>query len=601
MPRVKLPNGQALNFPEGTSEEVMRNAIYRNFPEYATQSTNKKEITQNENTQQGFFNKLPRNIGAGLLEAARGIGNIPHALHLPYAPHFEETDFGKMLGLTGAATLSDKLIQGLAQFAPAIAAPEAQLGRAGQLIEKIPKAGKFIKSAIGNALPTSVYTATQEEESPFSEAAKAGATTLPFTALSQAIATKNPLIKALARAGLAGAGGGAGYLGAEALGLPKTAQLAAGGAGALLGGIGKNPKLEAQRQIKSAAKGTNYQDKLAAAERLGLTHLTPAEATGSPYLGAIQGNIGKSEDSSKLLYERGAARIESEKKAIDKLLNTTFEKEKMEPEVARLYKEAGSKMVPEDALESLKDNEVYKRAKNVAENKTAFKEGLKGVPENSIAYQDIINRSLNDMIQSAIKKGNNDEARIMKQTQKHFLNKLDEVSPEFKEARALHERKEVRKTIEKAFDAKDMRGTTMYKVIENKTKYEDLLHHLRNVPAAQEQLKDMRLVFKDLINPPTVRTAAGKTSSGVNQERSTGKYYAEMLKQAFSGGKRDKMLVDLITNPKWAQDLKKIKDISNGKERAIKAINLLGKVTATENVKDKKQRPLEIELVKKIE
>lgn len=113
--------------------------------------------------EQGFFNKLPRNIAAGLSEAARGIGNVPHALGLPYAPHFEETDFGKMFGIKEEPTLSDKIIQSLAQFIPGIAAPEANLGRAGELIGQIPKAGKFLKGAIGQAIPQAAYGATQNE------------------------------------------------------------------------------------------------------------------------------------------------------------------------------------------------------------------------------------------------------------------------------------------------------------------------------------------------------------------------------------------------------------------------------------------------------
>ena len=32
-----------------------------------------------------------RNLASGGLEGLRGIGNIPHQLHLPYAPYFEPT------------------------------------------------------------------------------------------------------------------------------------------------------------------------------------------------------------------------------------------------------------------------------------------------------------------------------------------------------------------------------------------------------------------------------------------------------------------------------------------------------------------------------
>jgi outer membrane lipoprotein SlyB len=139
-----------------------------------------------EPQEQGFFRKLLPNIHAGLLEGARGIGNIPHLLHLPNAPYFEPTDFSKMTGITGPETLSDKLIQGLAQFAPSIAAPEAQLGRVGETIEKIPKFGRFLKSATSIAVPQAAYGAIQNE-SPLQGALEGGLGSLGGSALGALI------------------------------------------------------------------------------------------------------------------------------------------------------------------------------------------------------------------------------------------------------------------------------------------------------------------------------------------------------------------------------------------------------------------------------
>ncbi len=65
----------------------------------------KKEKTAYK--EQGFFNKLPRNIGAGLSEALRGFANIGHGLHIPGAPYFPEEDYSKQYGLTGEPTFSD--------------------------------------------------------------------------------------------------------------------------------------------------------------------------------------------------------------------------------------------------------------------------------------------------------------------------------------------------------------------------------------------------------------------------------------------------------------------------------------------------------------
>lgn len=109
--------------------------------------------------------RIGKNLAAGGLEGLRGIGNIPHKLHLPNAPHFGKTNFSKMMGLPDELNLSDKLIQGMAQFAPAMAIPGANLGRAGKLIESLPKMGKFLRGALEQAIPQAGYGASQNDNS----------------------------------------------------------------------------------------------------------------------------------------------------------------------------------------------------------------------------------------------------------------------------------------------------------------------------------------------------------------------------------------------------------------------------------------------------
>ncbi len=170
--RVKLPTGEIGEFPDSMSHEQIESVLQKQFG--------------GPQEEQGFFNKLPRNIGAGLLEGARGIGNIPHMLHLPNAPYFEQTDFGKMTGLTGDPTLSDKIIQGISQFAPSIALPGANIGRAGQAIGNIPKIGKFAQGAVEQAIPQAAYGATQNEN-PLIGAAEGGLGSVAGSALGLAL------------------------------------------------------------------------------------------------------------------------------------------------------------------------------------------------------------------------------------------------------------------------------------------------------------------------------------------------------------------------------------------------------------------------------
>lgn len=112
MPQVNLPNGQTLNFPEGMSDDEMRQAIYSNFPEYKTGGDSQAEPDEAQGVggmardalagaasgvggavQEAF--KLPGqamaagkevlthplrsalNVGAGIGEGAEGLANLP--------------------------------------------------------------------------------------------------------------------------------------------------------------------------------------------------------------------------------------------------------------------------------------------------------------------------------------------------------------------------------------------------------------------------------------------------------------------------------------------------------------------------------------------
>ena len=539
-----------------------------------------------------------RNLASGGLEGLRGIGNIPHQLHLPNAPYFEPTDFNKMVGLSGEPSLSDKLIQGAAQFAPALIAPEANLGKVGKAIESIPKAGKYLKSIVGNAIPQGLYSATQEEKTPLSTGLQAGASTAPFSAAMTAIGARNPYARALGKLGLGALGAGAGYLGANALDLPKSAQYGAAALGAGTGLIGRNPRDKFLEKVAEQAKGSNYIEKLDAAKRLGLSHLTPGEATGSPYLMGIEGGLSRSEGGSKNLYDAGIKRNAQEKEAINKLFET-IHPEQLDSKVKDLYTKAYEQKVPEEALKELKDNEVFKKAEKIVETKPAFKESLKGVSKNSIAYLDHIKKSLDDLINVSERKGANSEARILKQTREKLLSETDKVSPTYKEARNQSERQITKRNLEEKLNEHDVKGTSFFRAaLNNDKRFDKLRNSLRNTPEAQSQLDDMRLVFRDLINPPTPRTAAGFAKAGMNQARNTKQGYQDMIKNLFNGKSSDTKMVELITNPKWAEDIKKINELKGYEKKLMTALNLMGKVSAS-SVTERKIKPMELEIIGK--
>ncbi len=323
-------------------------------------------------------------------------------------------------------------------------------------------------------------------------------------------------------------------------------------------------------------EGTNYKEMLDAAKRLDLPYITPAEASGNPYVGAAQGNIGKTKKGSQVLYEKGEERSAGEKKSINKLFDTVFTKKEMEPEVEALYKKAYQKTVPQDSLQSIQDNEVFKRAQRIVQNKPAFKESLKGVPENSVAYLDHVKQAMDDMIEKAPRK----EGRIMQRTREDLLKMTDHAAPEYGKARELAKREITRRELEKVFNKKPMTGSNFSKYLEDQKQFSGLMKKLENVPEAQSQLRDMKMVFKNLINIPTAKSAEALSRTSMSKDRSDVQALMSRFKEMLSGGKFDKYAVELITNPKWAEELQNLKKVSNPEKLFSEVFDLVGKAGA---------------------
>lgn len=541
-----------------------------------------------------FMQKLAPNILAGLAQGGHEIINAPHNIAQLISPKLgaripkqQDYDYAQLLGLPDTASLSDKLVRGLAQNLPGIVAPEAKLGKLGEAIEKVPYAGRLLRKSIGNALPASIYSAIQNPESPGSSAAEAGEATLPFSAVSNFITSANPYARIVGRLGLGAVGGALGYEGAKQLGINPELGAVAGGTTGL---IGASPSKLAKETMLEGVEKTPYQEKLAAANRLGLKYLTPAEASGNPFVAAQQGAAGKTKEGSQLLYNQGIERLNSERKSINNLFNDIYNKKELDPKVKELYRQAYQKEVPQEFVDNLKNNEVFNTAVDRVLNKPAYQESLKDVPENSIAYLDHVKQAIDDMIERAPKK----EARLLKQTRTKLVDQMDEISPEYKQARSFAERGILRSKLENSLNDKDIRGTNFYnKILKNDKTFNKTRYALRNAPEAQKQLDDMRTIFGDLINPPTVRTAAGLANTGMRQNRNSLTDFATTIKNKLTGDRYDKAAVELITNPKWADELHRVTQIGNKRKAAAKFIDLLGRATA---LSTSNKEPMNLEL-----
>lgn len=151
------------------------------IPEESSYSPSLSDIPENDFSP-SFGEKLAPNILVGLAQMGHGIINTPSnvgkfleskfpegtlasklGLKASSIPRQQDYDYAKLLKLPENATLSDKLIQGFAEYAPSMALPAADIGIAGKAISKIPGIGGYLEKAAGNIIPQSAFGSTQTE------------------------------------------------------------------------------------------------------------------------------------------------------------------------------------------------------------------------------------------------------------------------------------------------------------------------------------------------------------------------------------------------------------------------------------------------------
>lgn len=607
---IKGPDGKyyPMSHPSNWTNAQIESAAHEMFPSESPKNPTEPQKSPEESAHDAAVRYGIKDPLVGLLNfgsrgattfnnlrAALGekIGNtFPEVLrkHLPYSRgHQEATDFSEMLGIPKEKNLGDTLAQFAGEITPALLAPETEIPWVSQTLMKLPAWGKYLKTGLGNAITQGGIAASQSPENQGTAALEAGIIAAPFSALSQGVLSGNPTVRNLSRGALALGTGALGYEGAKSLGANDSVSGLVGALMGLGGYRGINPKRRAAEDVLKGVEGTNYQEPLEAAKRLRLSYLTPAEASGNPFTGGVQGNIGKTEKGAQLLYERGKERAESEENSIENLFTNIFPK-KLEEQKNALYKSAETIEIPEKELEKLKDNEIFKHALHKVQNEPAYKQSLKGVPENSIKYLNQVKEAMDDMIEKAPKK----EGAIIRNTKNELIAIADKVSPAYKEGRQLAERGIVRREIEDLFNKKDETGTNLFKtLLSNKRDYNDLQNRFKRLEKtssnpeqaksmknAGQQLEDMKLIFGRLINIPTAKTAEALSRTSMSKARSTSDEVIRRLKEVLSGGKYDKAAVELITNPNWADELQKLKKVTKPDKLIGAFHNLMSKAGA---------------------
>lgn len=588
--------------PEAARAELARRELARRA-EHAPED--------NENLLQKVVRYGLKDPAIGLMNMGREFANLPNKVSGGRIPEFSPSDynFGEALGVDNPDT-ADKLVQFAGQYAPSFAIPGIGLGRAGQAISKIPGAGRFISKAISEAIPQAAYSAAQAPQDALKAGAETGATVAPFSAMSELMQSTNPKVRTLVKIL---AGGTAGLLGREAAKSTGTGEAFSDLAGLVSGAMasrGLSTKKDLMNKLTEGVNPKLSAERLKAAERLKLDYLTPAEAGGNPWTGKRQGSLGRTEEGGQMLYERGQSRQASERRAINKTMDMIYNEEKMAPQMTAAYESIKPVNLPAEFPLQYTDNAIIKAAQKRVKSRPAYQESLKKMlPENvklqpgqsdaqptSLVYWDHVKRALYDMEQEAERKGSRGEANILNDTRRNLVKQMDEHFPEYGEARALYERKMVREGLEKAFDRKEVSGSNFYHALASENKFDELMHHLRNAPEAAQNLKDMRAVFKDLLPPPTVKTAKGTEERGMNMARSSGAFLENLFEHVFTGGKHDKAAIDFITSKDWAKQLKEINKISD-KQMKLAAVAMALSRGVGQASGQQERKPLELEVI----
>lgn len=480
---------------------------------------------------------------------------------------------------------------------------------------------------------------------------------LPFAgAGTAAVASKLPSLSPYVAEILGSGLGGAAFGGLQYVN-PDESRLGNAGTGALFGSalgattplIGKALKggyqkvrdlLGSKSKVAEDMVGNLTEAELATAlkksqagKRLGV-NLTPGEASGSQLQSKFEGKLGISPENEKRILSFKNEQKEHQQQSIKNLMDkispeqglsaaklresaqSIIKKRKgaLQEEARPFYEAAENQAISPNRFNALtRDGNIGKALEKVT-NSSEYKSELKGYAPNSVKVLDLVKRQLGDKIGTAKRLGQDDRARVIKNSQDKLIRSLDDISPDYAKARSIYaeEMPNIKQLTEgevgKIANLKDTKlkdagkiifdpsetdikvlnkirdefmaenpdawkgiikdemqrkiatknlgktgnhGSNFYdNILANDRQYQQFYNALKGDKSAQMKLRDMRAAFKDLMNSYTVKTAGGQAKSSLDVERSSGQFIKNLVSNML-GGKYDKAAIDMITSGKW--------------------------------------------------
>ena len=414
-------------------------------------------------------------------------------------------------------------------------------------------------------------------------------------ALAQLLRVKNPIASAAIRS-LVGGGAGLGVNEltgyghpAQAFGLGAGAGFVAPNAMKSIGLGGKPAGLETLEHLTPQ----EVAGPVAAGNRL-RTPITPSEASGNPFVGGIEGRYGRTGEAAAEKTRIGQERIVKQNEAIDDLMNTIYDKSTPQAAAASkkkiedLYQKSYKWNIKPDIAEAFKIDPVIGDAFKKVASDSAYRRKLQGIPENNFAYLNQVKRALGDMEGSALKAGEKDRAAEFKAARKNLVETMDKSVPDYARAREEAQKSIIRSNIQKQLRKKEIKGSTFYNtILKNDDEFNKLNDSLKNVPEAQDKLKDMRLAWKNLIDIEKPKNKAFREETGLNQSRNWASKLVDMWNE-MTGAKRNIQALKFIHSPDWDKGFDKIRQIKDKQKRNDALAELLGKLVSATGTAESK-------------
>jgi hypothetical protein len=511
-------------------------------------------------------------IGEGALGALQSYINTPEEAanafnkHLynkfDFAPNTNASKIGEVGGDISSYFLPSNLVTGGIKGLKYVPVAKNMINQASEIMKNKPLTNYLLK-LIKSGGEASLFQKEKFPNSTPSDIAQAGGAGAGLQAATSALGATNPLINLGAKLGLGGA------LGYQANGWPGAVEGAGLGVFApkVLKELGLGPRAPVSSEFLTEMPTQEAKKAYEAGNRIG-TPLRPSEAFNNTSMAANEGRIENTETGKAAMDIHAKERVIQQKQSINNLLNKIYPKtKKAANNIRSLYEKAYQKNLTQNEVHEIFQDPVLRNANKKILSDPAYSKDLADAGIDNIAYLDQVKRTVDDMRKAALKAGESNKARIYKDSSEKLVQKLDEISPEYKAAREAAQKKIIRRDLEKSLGTKEINGRNFFDtVLRNENKYQELLVKLKNSPEALQHIKDMKIAWENLIGKDTVRTAAGMSAKNTNSARVDASKFWNLFKDTI-GAPRDIQRADFIHNPKWWE---KFDEVANYKDRLKK-------------------------------